>query len=68
MGSRAFTVNYGGMCASCLERIHKGDIARYDDEGNLVHDNCDGLDDPLAVGIICGICFLQEPCEHTEEG
>jgi len=45
--SHPFPARYDGVCAAgCENRIHPGDIVRYEDD-RLVHDECAPRPDPL---------------------
>lgn len=64
-----FRAMYDGVCAAaCENRIHLGDLVRYEDD-QLVHDECAPKPDPIEVGareIVCGVCWLIKPCRCDE--
>lgn len=57
-----FTARWDGHCFECERGIHRGTLCRYDDEGRPAHAVCPE-ERPV---VICTVCWLQEPCEHSE--
>lgn len=55
----SFEARYPGRCAVCDERIHKGDLVKYEDDG-LVHASCDVPSLPNTrddLTKVCRSCF-----------
>lgn len=55
----SFNARYPGRCASCEERIHEGDLVKYEDD-ELVHTQCPAPVSEFTIGpreTICGQCF-----------
>lgn len=40
----SFEARYRGKCAACGDRIEEGDEVTYDDDDELIHDECDDDD------------------------
>ncbi len=63
--SHTFHAMFDGICAAgCPDRIHPGDVVRYDDNDELRHDECTPKRDPLELGaneVVCGVCWIT-PC------
>lgn len=62
----AFPAKYeGGMCpADCGQRIHEGDMVRYDGD-ELVHDECAPKPNRYTIApseVVCPDCWLVKPC------
>lgn len=65
---RTFTARYHGRCAACDEQIIPGDTVGYDDDGALVHDNCDDAAPPAEkAAVVCPTCWLTKPCGCDDE-
>ena len=66
--SGAFTARYHGRCTSCHERISPGDPVTYNDDDELVHQDCDQhaprTSKPAPV---CTTCWLTKPCGCDDE-
>jgi hypothetical protein len=61
----SFTARYPGRCAACDERIHEGDLVKYDDD-ELVHTRCEVPslpNDRDDLTRVCRNCY----CIHTGE-
>lgn len=60
---RPFPARFDGVCAAdCGDRIHPGDMVRYEDD-QLVHVECAPKPDPLESSeVVCGVCWLVRPC------
>lgn len=59
--SAAFPARYDGTCAAkCGERIHPGDLVRYDPR--LVHDKCATHPTEPPAPVVCGVCWQLKPC------
>jgi hypothetical protein len=43
MSSRPFTANWDGDCAECGASFDAGDEIRYNDDGDLIGEECCGL-------------------------
>jgi hypothetical protein len=56
----SFPARFDGHCFECEGGIHRGQRVCRDDEGRPRHVEC-----PKPKPI-CQICWLEEPCEHTE--
>lgn len=63
--SATFPARYDGTCAAdCGNRIHPGDLVRYEDD-QLVHDECAPKPDPLELKpteVVCPDCYCIRPC------
>lgn len=62
-----FSAKYSGRCARCPHRIEPGDDVVYVDD-ELVHLECE--DTPPTrerTAVVCPKCWLEQPCEHTDE-
>jgi hypothetical protein len=56
----SFRAQFGGRCGGCDERIHEGDLVKYDDD-QLVHVGCDVTslpNDRDDLGAVCRSCWL----------
>lgn len=60
---QSWEARWDGHCFDCERGIHKGQRVRQNDEGQTVHLVCPN-ERPVEI---CSRCFLQTPCEHTEE-
>lgn len=60
---RSWEARWDGHCFDCERGIHKGQQVRQNDEGQTVHVQCPS-ERPV---LICSTCFMQEPCEHSEQ-
>lgn len=63
-----FRAKFDGVCAAeCGNRIHPGDLVRYEDD-QLVHVECVPAD-PFALRageVVCGTCWIVKPCRCDE--
>lgn len=64
--SLAFRAMFDGTCAAgCENRIHPGDLVRYDDDDHLVHNECapkPSKFDLTPHDVVCPDCFCIRPC------
>lgn len=58
----SWEARWDGHCFDCERGILKGQRVQLNDESQTVHVVCPTAR-PVAV---CRICWLQEPCEHSE--
>lgn len=67
--SHTFPARYHGRCATCDEQITPGDTVGYDDDGALVHDDCDRAAPPVekTTAPVCTVCWLTKPCGCDDE-
>lgn len=66
-----FPARYDGTCAAhCGNRIHPGDVVRYDDDDQLRHDACTPKPSKFDIGpreIVCPDCWLVKPCRCDDD-
>ena len=55
-----FEARYHSDCADCGWRIKPGDLAKYDDRGDVVHVVCPEDVGLRAAGEVCGKCFIEK--------
>lgn len=64
--SHAFPARYDGTCAAdCGNRIHPGDLIRYDEDDQLVHDECVPAPSKFDIQpgeVVCPDCYCIRPC------
>ena len=60
-----FEARFGGICGSCTERIHRGDLATYA-EDVVVHADCEDSAQPERKVEVCTQCWLTRPCDCEE--
>lgn len=58
----SFEAKYGGQCAACGERIHRGDMATYVSD-ELVHVDCESSGRAEHPAEVCVKCWLTNPCD-----
>jgi hypothetical protein len=58
-----FEARFGGLCCSCDERIHIGDLATYALDDVVVHADCSESARPERTAEVCAECWLTKPCE-----
>lgn len=64
----SFTALYSGQCGSCEQPIQPGDEIEHGVDDVYIHANCQEIEDVRMVpGAVCPICWLTQPCEHTED-
>lgn len=65
---KTFEARYSGYChAECGERIEQGDLVRYSDEGDLLHEDCIDRPTPIERPVtVCPSCWLIRPCDCEE--
>ena len=61
--SAPFRAMFDGVCAAgCENRVHPGDLVRYDADDQLVHSECAPADEsPELADVVCGVCWVI-PC------
>ncbi len=57
---KPFPARFRGSCGACDEPIDPGDLVRYDDDSDLVHDRCEpsNADDQGDLTKVCPGCWL----------
>lgn len=56
----SFVAEWPSTCNACHGEIKKGDRARYNPEGLIVHHRHEVVEKPVEV---CQTCWLTKPCE-----
>lgn len=58
----SFPAKFKGWCSRCDKEISVGDKIEYNADDEVVHVEC-----PLVLPApVCPLCWLTQPCEHTE--
>lgn len=53
--SRVFKALYPGLCYECERGFGEGDPVRFDDDNDIVHDECPP---PARQAAVCPRCFI----------
>lgn len=54
----AFSAKYRGQCSDCGEWFPEGTVIKYDENDQIVHENCDDAEDLPEPGVPCPECHM----------